>query len=214
LGACRYLRHLDLALHWAFLRAITAKPYLELWTQRRDLDVSFRASAALRPVLVFFWTTVLDSWVWFVALLAIPVVLSATLVIGRSNWTSIRDGVVLWLVYAFLFAYASGVRPRWITFLVPRESFGLVVLFRIYGVISIGFSVAFIWLDSYFPDLFAELIKRDRPRDPGAIWQTLVWTMFPFVCSSLFSTKIVQRSMYWFAAGVSECLLWQGRWQD
>ena len=181
LGACRYLRQLDPALHWALLRAITAKPYVELWTQRRDLDVAFSGSAALRPVLFFFWTTVLDSWVWAVALVLVLVMLSAALAMAQVDWSSMRQYLVLWLLYAFLFAYASGVGPRRMTFLIPKESFGLVVLYRIFVLTVPLLSVLFIWLDRYFPDPLAGLIERDLTRHSRPIDQVLMWTMSPFV---------------------------------
>lgn len=178
LGACRYLRQLDLALHWAFLRAITAKPYLELWTQRRDLDVAFRASTALRPVLFFLWTAVLDSWVWAVALVVIPVVLSAALVMEQFDWGSIFGYALLWIMFALLYAYASGVSSRWMTFMSHRYVFSLVMMYRATAAL-----VAVVASASALPGAFrAELTEHVSVRDAEAIWSALLlWTMSPIV---------------------------------
>jgi hypothetical protein len=79
-----------------------------------------------------------------------------------------------------MFAYASGVWPRWMTFLIPRESFGLVLLWRAaMGCIVSLRSV--IWLEKYFSDAFAGLIERDQVRHLGPIGHEFIWTMSPFV---------------------------------
>jgi hypothetical protein len=193
LSAGRYLRELDLGLQSALFGAVKAKPYLELWTQRRDLNVAFRASPALKPVLFFFWTVVLDSWIWGAALGILAVVLVSAVAVGQLSSRSFLFGVVIWVFLALLYGYASGARTRWISLLVPTHPFGLIMFYRMFIVFQM-LVVAPRLILSVLPDLsnIESLIRSVFPdlRGTGPRWWDdasldqlglwVWWSMTPF----------------------------------
>jgi hypothetical protein len=134
LRACRFLRHLERALYWRFVGAIWNKPYLDLWAQRRDLDVALSVNPKLRPVRFFFWSVLVDSWIWGITIAVIPVIACGIIAnAGTLDWFSTSVSLY-WLFFFSVFLVTAGACPSWWLALVDfRKMRGLTLLYRSLG---------------------------------------------------------------------------------